>query len=339
VETFELRLGDDPVGRLRLRARSAPSPAALSLVRTLIATEALRVQAAGRASGDAAGSFLRGVLRRELTDPADVAARAGDLGIDLNSGASVVVARAHPRVPTDEDWRARVLSVAERGARAAAPGSIAALAERSEAHGGEVVILVPGGDDSLPRRLAEGVLRELEAGLPGFGFSVGRSRVARAPEDLHRAGNEALLAANVADAASGPSVIAFEETGAYRLLLPAMSEGPEELQRFYGETLEPVVAYDEQYSTDLAATLEAFLECDGNVAQTAQRLYTHRHTVRYRLERVRELTGFDVGSSDGRERLSLGLKAMRVLGIAAPSAPASEAGTEAGRVPREPKDR
>ena len=45
-------------------------------------------------------------------------------------------------------------------------------------------------------------------------------------------------------------------------------------------------------------------------------LFTHRHTVRYRLERVRELAGLDVGSSDGRERLSLGLKAMRVLGIA-----------------------
>ncbi|MFM9138983.1 MAG: helix-turn-helix domain-containing protein, partial [Solirubrobacterales bacterium] len=66
---------------------------------------------------------------------------------------------------------------------------------------------------------------------------------------------------------------------------------------------------------------------------TAQRLFTHRHTVRYRLERVRELSGLDVGSSDGREKLSLGLKAMRVLGISRRGGPATEAGTGAGRVP------
>ncbi len=113
-----------------------------------------------------------------------------------------------------------------------------------------------------------------------------------------------------------------------------MSENPAELQRFYAETVEPLVAYDEQYETDLVRTLEAFLEADGNVAGTAQRLFTHRHTIHYRLERVRELSGLDVSSSDGREKLSLGLKAMRVLGISSADGPASEAGAEGGRVPR-----
>jgi DNA-binding PucR family transcriptional regulator len=113
-----------------------------------------------------------------------------------------------------------------------------------------------------------------------------------------------------------------------------MSENPSELQRFYAETVEPLVAYDEQYETDLVRTLETFLEADGNVAGTAQRLFTHRHTIYYRLERVRELSGLDVSSSDGREKLSLGLKAMRVLGITSAGGPASEAGAEGGRVPR-----
>ena len=87
------------------------------------------------------------------------------------------------------------------------------------------------------------------------------------------------------------------------------------------------------------ATLETFLDADGNVAGTAARLFTHRHTIRYRLERVRELTGLDVSSTDGRERLGLGLKAMRVLGIMPPRGPASEPGTEAGRVPVDEPDR
>ena len=134
-------------------------------------------------------------------------------------------------------------------------------------------------------------------------------------------------------------MLAFEATGAYRLLLPAMSEDPGELQRFYAETVEPLVAYDDQYETDLVQTLETFLECDGNVANTAQRLFTHRHTIRYRLERVRDLSGLDVASTDGREKLGLGLKAMRVLGIAEPRGPAKEAGAAGGRVPRDAKDR
>ena len=54
---------------------------------------------------------------------------------------------------------------------------------------------------------------------------------------------------------------------------------------------------------------------------------------------MRELTGHDVGSTDGRERLGLGLKAMRVLGISPPGGPARERGAGGGRVPREAKDR
>ncbi len=334
VEVLDLRVADELVGRLRMRARAqAPSPLIVSLVRTLIASEVDRVRAPTRASEEAAAAFVHDLLARR-GDREELAARAHELGADLDAGGSVVVVHASPLVPTEEDWRARVLAVAKRGARAAAPGAVAALADRPHARAGEVAIVVPGADESLGRRVADGVLRELEASLHGFAFTVGRSRVATRLEDLARAGDEALLAANVAEAgAEERHVLAFEETGAYRLLLSAMSESPDELQRFYSETLEPLVAYDEQYETDLVRTVDAFLDCDGNVAQTADRLYAHRHTVRYRLERVRELSGLDVGSSDGREKLSLGLKAMRVLGIAAPSGPATEAGAEGGRVP------
>ena len=68
-------------------------------------------------------------------------------------------------------------------------------------------------------------------------------------------------------------------------------------------------------------TIEAYLENDGNVTPTADQLFTHRHTVRYRLERVKELCGHDITSTEGREKLGLGLKAMRVLGIAAAPRP------------------
>jgi PucR family transcriptional regulator, purine catabolism regulatory protein len=262
----------------------------------------------------------------------------------------VVVVRARPQQPQEGDWRARVLAVAERGARGVAQGALAALVELSPGglraatdagngeRGEEFVILIPGGDAELSRRAMEATRRELETSVGDHAFAVARSRPATDPVDLHRAGAEALLAANVAQA-QGRDVLDFEETGAYRLLLPAMSEDPGELRRFHEETVAPLLAYDEQYETELVRTLESYLDADGSVAQTAQKLYTHRHTIRYRLERVRELTGLDVNSTDGRERLGLGLKAMRVLGIPPLTGPATEPGAEAGRVPREEKDR
>jgi DNA-binding PucR family transcriptional regulator len=201
-------------------------------------------------------------------------------------------------------------------------------------------VIVPGADDQLSRRAADSALRAIDAAMSGFVAVIGRSRIADDPMDIHRAASEALLAANVAAPPDGAQsrLLSFEDTGAYRLLLPAMSEDPAELERFYEDTIAPLNAYDEQYSTELVRTLETFLANDGSMTTTCKELFTHRHTIRYRLERVRELSGLDVNSTDGRERLSLGLKAMRVLGIRAPSAPVFEPGAETGRVPKRPPD-
>jgi PucR C-terminal helix-turn-helix domain/GGDEF-like domain len=332
VDTIDLRVADAAVGQLRMRTRSQPGPGLVRLVTTLVASEVERVRAPVRASQEASAAFLRAIVGRELTSGEEIVARGSDVGVDVLTGGSILVARAHSHVPPEEGWRARVLATAERGARAVVPTAIAGPADR-ESSAAEVILLVPGSDDAVAKRAAEGVLRELQAGLPGHTFAIGRSRVAADPLDLHRAANEALLAVNVAQGDEERPLLAFEQTGAYRLLLSAMSEDPAELQRFYAETVEPLVAYDEQYETELVRTVEAFLDNDGNVAGTAQKLFTHRHTIRYRLERVRELSGLDVGSTDGREKLSLGLKAMRVLGVAAPGGPATEPGTGAGRVP------
>jgi PucR family transcriptional regulator, purine catabolism regulatory protein len=345
AESVELRVADAAVGQLRFRSRgTAPDPALLRMVANLIGYEVERARAPERASEAAVGDFLSDLLARRITDRENILARAQELGCDLDDGANMIVVRARPQQPEEGDWRARVLTVAERGARAIRRESLAALVEveglrpQVSAPERELVIVVPGAGEDFGRRAADAVLSELESSLGHYALVVAQSRPALDPADLHRAGAEALLAANVADA-RGLRSLSFEETGAYRLLLPAMSDDPAELHRFYEETVAPLAAYDEQYETELVRTLESFLDADGNVAKTAERLFTHRHTIRYRLDRARELTGLDVASTDGRERLSLGLKAMRVLGIVPPGGPAHERGAEAGRVPKEQKDR
>ena len=283
-------------------------------------------------------------MTRKVTDRENIVARGEELGCGLAGGAVVVIARARPHAPEEGDWRARVLALAERGARVIERATLAGLVPIGPLRAGNGRRPRPPAAGPCRRRGTRppgprsSVLDELRAGLEGFALTVARSRRTADPADLHRAASEAILAANVAEA-RGIESLNFEETGAYRLLLPAMNEDPRELQRFHEETVAPLVAYDDQYETELVQTLETFLDADGNVAGTAERLFTHRHTVRYRLDRVRELSGLDVGSTDGRERLSLGLKAMRVLGIAPPGGPASEAGAGAAWCRAAEKDR
>lgn len=344
---LELRVADTVVGELRLRARSEPpDPGVLRLITSLLALELARSSGPERASDAAAESFLGDLAARGATDRANIVARAAELGADLTAGASVLVIRARPLSPQAGNWRTRVTAACRRGARPFSDTLLVGAVElaldggrepRSPAHVLELLALLPTPDAQVAERAAAGAETEL-AGVEGFGTAIGRSRPTPDPADLHRAISEALLAANVAEA-RGARSLSFEDTGSYRLLLPAMSDDPSELWSFHDETVAPLSAYDEQYETELLRTLETYLDSDGSVARAAERLFTHRHTIRYRLDRVRELTGLDVNESEGRERLGLGLKAMRVLGIAPPGGPATERGTEAGRVPTEAKRR
>jgi len=97
--------------------------------------------------------------------------------------------------------------------------------------------------------------------------------------------------------------------GVYRLLFRAMASDPEEVRRFYSETVEPLVTHDREYRTDLMGTLEAYLSNDCNMNATARAVYAHRHTVAHRLARIRDLSGLDPAAGEDRERLGLGIKA------------------------------
>lgn len=332
--THELKVAEKTVGSLRVRARSNDGVDAITLrmVGTLIALEVERTLAPERADQKVASGFIGDLINGVTKDADAVTARAEELSIEVERGCAFILARATPRKAVAEDWRARLLLVVERVARSLHPRVVTAQVERPDSKAGEVYVLLPSSEPESVDKAANTIREELEATLGEFNFTVGHGRITTEPAELFRAGQEALLAVNVAEANGAGNMLSFEDTGAYRLLLPALCDDPGELRRFFAETIEPLVNYDEQYETNLVQTVDTFLAADGNVAGTAQRLFTHRHTIRYRLERVKDLTGLDCSSTDGRERLSLGLKSMRVLGIANPGGPAYEAGVEGGRI-------
>jgi DNA-binding PucR family transcriptional regulator len=231
------------------------------------------------------GSLLEELLTREDFAPEDVLRRARRMSVDLSEGAVALCA------DPGERSAGRLLAVIadER------PDSLA------QAVGTRVYALLPGTLDDA-RRVAARLSRQAVVGLS--------SRYAD-PAELRRALEEAELVLDVTAEGHAPE----EDVGGgtYRLLFRVLASHPEEVKSFYEDTVAPVVRYDEQYSTDLIGTLEAYLGENCNMNATASAIYAHRHTVSYRLERIRELTGLNPMASEDRERLSLGLKAYRII--------------------------
>ena len=109
----------------------------------------------------------------------------------------------------------------------------------------------------------------------------------------------------------GWSFAGFEDLGTYRLLL-SMTE-PDALRAFAESLLAPLDAYDRDHGGELATSLRAFLANNARWETAAAELYVHRHTLRYRMRKVEELTGRDLSSSFDRMEFWLALRARELL--------------------------
>lgn len=233
------------------------------------------------------GSFLEELLRRDDLDAEEIERRAARLGCDLSGGAVGLCID-----PADRP-AGRVLA----GISAQRPDALAQVV------GERVYALVPGGLEEA-RRVATELGRSARVGISSVYDDAG---------ELKRALEEAELVLDVVAAGGEAPLDDDLAGGTYRLLFRVFASRPEEVRSFYDDTVAPLVDYDEQYTTDLMGTLEAYLANNCNMNQTAQSIHAHRHTVGYRLDRIRELTGLDPLRSEGRERLGLGLKAYRII--------------------------
>ncbi|MBA2346243.1 MAG: helix-turn-helix domain-containing protein [Rubrobacter sp.] len=254
--------------------------------------------------------------------------RAGYLGADLAFGALVLIVdidyfaryleRRKLKEPAIQELKRRLADAVGMQARQLFSNFL--VGPRSD----NVILFVGSGDapgetpDELTERargLAERIQRYVKGLLPDLTVSIGIGRYTPNPEVLPDAYSEAEVALEIGHRINGPSSIStFAGAGTYKLLFRVLQEDPDELESFYAETLGPVVAYDSRYGTELVHSLVTYLRNDASTVRTASDLFAHRHTIRYRLDRVGELTGLDVDKSEDRERLTLGIKVMQLLG-------------------------
>lgn len=158
-------------------------------------------------------------------------------------------------------------------------------------------------------RVAQRLSMHLRSAWPGGTHAVALGRFHR-PQTMREALRETEVTLEVA-AGLGRSdrVVSFGDVGSFRLLLTLVEHDPAELEAFVADTIGPLATK----SPDLLATLESYIDTNGNINEVASKMFMHRHTVRYRLDRITQLTGLDPRTSEGRERLGLGLKATTLL--------------------------
>jgi sugar diacid utilization regulator len=284
--------GDKELGAVLMLGRGNPDAGEyLHVAAVAVLTEVAVAEARDETEQNLRGSFLEALLSRDDLEAPDVVRRAMRLGLDVSEGGVGLCADPGERVP------GRLLAVIA----SEHPESLA------QAVNGRVYAILPCSVEQA-RRLAARLSRSATVGISSYYSS---------PAELGRALEEAELVLDVT-AAGGAAPDEDIGGGTYRLLFRVLASHPQEVRSFYEDTIAPLVAYDDQYTTQLVDTLEAYLAENCNMNATAQAIHAHRHTVSYRLDRMKELTGLDPFTSEDRERLSLGLKAYRII---APSLP------------------
>jgi PucR family transcriptional regulator, purine catabolism regulatory protein len=166
--------------------------------------------------------------------------------------------------------------------------------------GGVIEVVLPPTADPGP--IVELLQRHL--GLPGIMGGVGSAQAGLA--GLQRSRHEARKALAVQRRLGIADAVAdFSELGVYQLLFAA--ERLPEFDAFHDETLGVLITYDRENRAGLIETLRAWFNANGSPKDAARRLGVHRNTVLYRLERVRAVTGYDLGDAETRFRLQLAI--------------------------------
>jgi sugar diacid utilization regulator len=269
---------------------------ALEHPNTVLTLELAHLQAMGEAE-------LR--LRRDLveellagTDAQSAHDRARALGYDLaRPHRVVVITNGSQRVDHDAFFHA-----VRRAVRTTGVGSL--LATRP----GGVAVLCDTDQDWEQFRAA--IIAQMGSGS----CRVGVGAPCTQPPEFPRSHGQAQLALKTQVATGCPDqVTVFEDLGIYQLLSEIANVGS--VEAFIHRWLGTLLDYDATKSAQLVDTLRSYLECGGNYDLTAKTLSLHRSTLRYRLQRIRDMSGHDLNDPDTRFNLQLATRAWTTVHV------------------------
>ena len=286
----------EPLGVITLVGAASPiddmERVALEHAATVLSIELTRERGLAetelRLGGDLVDALVAG------TTLAAVRSRVEALGADPSALHVVVVVEGRTRGGDAETFFQAVR-------RAALDSDLACLIGRRE---GSVVLVCsieqPWGkfrDTALAR-------------MPGGRCRVGVGGLCDGIPELPRSYREAQLGLRLQRDADVGGVTVFDELGLFRLVGAGDTAAAERIVRHWVGAL---IDYDARRHTDLTLTLSVYLDVGGHHERAATTLSVHQSTLKYRLQRIRELTGFDLRDPEARFNLHIATRTWRTL--------------------------
>ena len=278
---------------------------------TVVALELMRQRAMRDTERRLAGDVLAEALTGRLSE-SELAVRLRPFGVGANA-AVLVFARADREAAALGEraglaGTGAILSPAEGDLdRLLADAGVGALVASRERLLCAVVDAREGVD---PVALAA---QAREALQPEHGELRAAASRPAAVGSLRRSFHEARCALEAAALANGnsPPVASYRDLGAFQLLLSLQDD--EALRLYCDSVLGPLEDASGEYGDELIRSLEAYIEQNGQWEKAARELYCHRHTLRYRIRRVEQLTGRDLSSARDRIEFWLALRAREIV--------------------------
>jgi purine catabolism regulator len=301
-------VGGGPAGFLVLHRGDRPEPFHQVVVHhlaTAVALELAKAQAVARTERRLVGDFLDALLEGELSGE-ETRRRLRFLGLGASPAIAVLVASRDEADRSEQAVEALRLLVQDRLSRRPAP-YVCSIQDDA------VVALFEAAGPAEAHATAGAVAEAVQARGVAGRFGLGMPEVD--PRGLRRAYQEARFALEAAgparDGDRASRVATVADLGSHRLLLARQEDAA--LEAISRGLLGPLLDYDRRQHGDLVASVRAFLEHNGNWEAAARALAVHRHTLRYRIRRVAELTGRDLDAAADRVEFWLALQAAEIL--------------------------
>jgi DNA-binding PucR family transcriptional regulator len=263
---------------------------------TVVALELMRQRAMRDTERRLAGDVLAEALTGRLSE-SELAVRMRPFGVGANAAVLVFAGEDGGTAATAEGDLDRFLADAGVGALVASRERL--LCAVVDARDGVDPVAVAG--------------RARDALQPEHGELRAAASRPAAVGSLRRSFHEARCALEAAALANGnsPAVASYRDLGAFQLLLSLQDD--EALRLYCDSVLGPLEDASGEYGDELIRSLEAYIEQNGQWEKAARELYCHRHTLRYRIRRVEQLTGRDLSSARDRIEFWLALRARELV--------------------------
>jgi len=142
-----------------------------------------------------------------------------------------------------------------------------------------------------------------------FTIAIGVAKTYRDIRDIKKLYEESKLAALF----SNNDIVFYDSLDTIKLLYPLKEDN--EIQNYYEKTIKALEKYDANSNTNLMKTLEYYFKYNFKKTLVAEKLFIHVETLRYRLNRIEEITGYSLDDSEGIFALQMGLKLKKLIKI------------------------